>query len=205
MSEAALTNESTPAQPDAATPDLVSARLGQITKLLEEIVDDNTAVVAAMNRLGQAQEGLGADVTREVAGLRADLTGALTYRTLKDLATELIGPLAALEAMVDHGEFTDPDVIAGHLRSLLVTLRGVLSRMGAERVAIAVGEEPFDPNRHRCARVLDPDESPFPDAPPHTVVRVVEDGYLLGGRLLTPPNVEIQAKRLPPAGNDDNE
>lgn len=202
MSDAGVTNEGAATEPEAAAPDPVAERLTEMTKLLEEIVDDNTAVMAAITRLGQAQDGVGTDIAREIVTLRGDLTGALTYRTLKDLCTELVGPLAALDAMLDHGDFTQPDAVEKHLRSLSVTLRGVLVRMGAERVAIAVGEEPFDPNRHHCARVLDPGESPFPDAPPRTVVRVVEDGYLLDGRLLTPPHVEIQAQR-PPADDND--
>jgi molecular chaperone GrpE (heat shock protein) len=183
--------------------DVTSERLDQISKLLEEVVDDNTAVVASMNRLSQVQESLGSDVAREISALRTELTGALNYRTLKDLCTELIGPLAAMEAMLDVADFSDTEAIAGHVRSLSVTLRGVLDRMGAEKVVIALGDDLFDPNRHRCVGVLDPEDSPFPVAAPRTVVRVVEDGYLLDHRLLTPATVEIQAGRAAHDGNNE--
>jgi molecular chaperone GrpE (heat shock protein) len=175
--------------------DALGSRLEQITKLLEEMVDDNTIVVAELKRLSHAQQSLSSNVERDLSVLRRELAGMLTYHALKDLCTELIGPLAAMEAMLERADFADPETIAGHIRSLSVTLRAVLARMGAEKVTIAVGEELYDPNRHRCVGVVTPDSSPFPDAAPHTVVRVIEDGYLLDRRPLSVPAVEIQASR----------
>jgi molecular chaperone GrpE (heat shock protein) len=171
------------------------ARLEQIAKLLEELVDDNTVVVAEFKKLNHAVREVGSDFERDLSALRGDLADALTYRALKDFCTELIGPLAAMERMLERADFTDPEMIAGHIRSLSVTLRAVLSRMGAEQVTIAVGEELYDPSRHRCVGVVTPDSSPFPDAAPHTVVRVVQDGYMLGRRPLIAPSVEIQSSR----------
>src|SRR5205807_3051607 len=110
-------------------------------------------------------------------------------RTLKDLCVELIGPLGAMETMLASTECTEPDAVAGHVRSLVVTLHGVLNRMGAERIVVGIGAEPFNPNRHRCVGQVGPDRSPFPDAPPRTVVRLAEDGYLLDGRVLVPAAV----------------
>jgi molecular chaperone GrpE (heat shock protein) len=174
-------------------------RLEQISKLLEEVVDDNTAVVASMNQLAQSQQAMAADLSREVAALRGEVAGGLAYRTLKDLVIELTSPLAAMEAMIAAADFTDPAAVATHVRSLTATLRAVLGRMGATPIVVDVGAEVFDPVWHRCVGVLDPDESPFPGAAPRTVVRVVEEGYVLDGRLLTPATVEIQASR-PDAG-----
>jgi molecular chaperone GrpE (heat shock protein) len=167
-------------------------RLDRIGRLLEEVVEDNTAVTTSMNQLGQAQRGLGADVTRGLTELRRDLASGLAYRALKDLCVELIGPLGAMEGMLARADFTDTDAVAGHVRSLVLTLHGVLNRMGAERIPVAIGQELFNPNRHRCVGQLAPNSSPFPDASPRTVVRVVEDGYLLDQRVLTPATVEIQ-------------
>jgi molecular chaperone GrpE (heat shock protein) len=169
--------------------------LDRISKLLEEVVDDNTAVVASMNRLAQTQQAMAADVSREIAALRGEVAGGLAYRTLKDLVTELIAPLAAMEAMIAADDFTDPTAVATHVRSLAITLRGVLGRMGAVPIAIDIGAAAFHPTWHRCVGVLDPSKSPFPDAAPRTVVRVVEEGYVLDGKLLTPAAVEIQAGR----------
>jgi molecular chaperone GrpE (heat shock protein) len=175
--------------------DAVDVRLGQVTKLLEEMVDDNTVVVAELKRLNHALQEVGSDVERDLSALRAELAGALAYRALKDLCTELIGPLTAMEQMLERADFADPETTAGHIRGLSVTLRAVLARMGAEKVTIAVGEELYDPHRHRCVGVVTPGSSPFPDAAPHTVVRVLQDGYSLSRRPLTAPAVEIQASR----------
>jgi molecular chaperone GrpE (heat shock protein) len=170
-------------------------RLDRIGTLLEEVVEDNTAVTTSMNQIGNAQRALSADVTRELAELRRDIAGGLAYRTLKDLCVELIGPLGAMEAMLAHADFTEPGAIEGHVRSLVMTLHGVLNRMGAERIIVGLGAEPFNPNKHRCVGQVEPDHSPFPDAPPRTVVRLAENGYLLDGRVLVPAAVEIQTGR----------
>jgi molecular chaperone GrpE (heat shock protein) len=175
-------------------------RLEQVAKLLEEIVDDNTAIVGELKRLERTQQVVGADIERSVSLLRDDLTGGLAYRALKDLCSELIGPLAAAEAMLERADFADPDIVAGHVRSICVTLRGVLRRMGAEKMHVVVGQDRYDPQRHQCVGIVDPERSPFPEAAPHTVVRVVEDGYILDRRPLTPVRVEIQASR-PESGN----
>jgi molecular chaperone GrpE (heat shock protein) len=132
-----------------------------------------------------------------MSALRGDLSGSLAYHALRDLCCEVIGPLSATEAMLEHGDFADPAVVAGHLRSLAVTLHAVLARMGAEKVAVVPGVDVYDPVRHRCVAVLRPEESPLPDAAPHTVVRVVEDGYSLNQRPLIPVRVEIQAAPRP--------
>lgn len=175
-------------------------RLDRIATLLDEVVDDNTAVTTSMNQLSQAQRALSADVTREISGLRKELASGLAYRTLKDLCVELIRPLGAMEDMLRRADFSDTEAVAGHVRSLVLTLNGVLNRMGAERIAVGVGEELFNPARHRCVGVVDPGTSPFPDAPPRTVVRLLEDGYVFEDRLLSPVAVEIQADR--PAEQD---
>jgi molecular chaperone GrpE (heat shock protein) len=174
-------------------------RLEQIGTLLEELVDDNTARVAELRQLQHESRVLTDDVERlasSVAALRTDLTGALEFRALKDLCTELIGPLAAIDAMAEQtarSEVTDPAVVASHLRSVSATLRSVLGRMGAEQVPIVPGVDRYDPARHMCIGLVAAADSPFPNAPTNTVVRVVEPGYVLYNRPLAPARVEIQA------------
>jgi molecular chaperone GrpE (heat shock protein) len=187
----------------ASDPDPTIERLDRIGSLLEEVVEDNTAVTTSMNQLGQAQRALSADVSREITELRRDIATGLAYRTLKDLCVELIGPLGAMEAMLASADFTEPDAVAGHVRSLVLTLHGVLNRMGARRIVVGLGAEPFNPDKHRCVGQVEPDRSPFPDAPPRTVVRVTEEGYLLEGRVLVPAAVEIQIGRPAPLVADE--
>ena len=189
--------ETDPAADTAPTRDTdpTIERLDRIATLLDEVVDDNTAVTTSMNQLGQAQRALSADVTRELSGLRKELASGLAYRTLKDLCVELIRPLGAMEDMLRRADFTDTEAVSGHVQSLVLTLNGVLNRMGAERIPVGVGEELFNPARHRCVGVVGADTSPFPDAPPRTIVRLLEDGYVFEDRLLSPVAVEIQADR----------
>jgi molecular chaperone GrpE (heat shock protein) len=177
------------------TEDQIGRRLDAVGRQLEEIADDNTTFVVELRRLNRTSEDAAAAIGRAVDALRGDLETAIAYQALRDLCTELIGPLTAMETLLAESDFTDPQLIAGHVRGLSATLRGVLTRMGAEIVEITVGEDAFDPERHRCVGVVDPHDSPFPFARPHTVVRVVEQGYELRKRPLRPAQVEIQADR----------
>lgn len=169
-------------------------QLEKMSSLLEEIADDNTVVVGSLGRVLEMQESLRVGLLREMEALREEFLGSLTYRALKDLCGELIPPLTAMEAMLDRGDFTDAAAMRGHVASLIITLQSVLSRMGAEKISVAPGEAVFDPHYHRCVRLLAPGESPFPSAPPRTIVRVLEDGYTLGGKILSPVHVEVQAE-----------
>lgn len=169
-------------------------QLEKMSSLLEEIAEDNTVMVGSLNRVLETQESLRVGLLREMEMLREEFLGSLSYRALKDLCGELIPPLAAMEEMLDRGDFTDAVAMRGHVASLIITLQSVLSRMGAEKISVAPGEAVFDPNYHRCVRLVAPSESPFPSAPPRTVVRVVEDGYTLGGKILSPAHVEVQAE-----------
>lgn len=181
-----------------------NGRLDQMAELLEEIAEDNTAVVSALSRVTESHEGLRADLVREVRVLREEIAGALAYRALKDICVELIPPLAAMEAMMNGADFTDTNTIRSHVGALSVTLRSVLSRMGAEKIPVSPGEEAFDPNRHFCVQLCAPEDSPFPSAPPRTVVRVVEDGYTLAGHVLSPAKVEVQAESSTNASSVSN-
>ena len=147
------------------------------------MVDDNTAVVTSINRLSQVHETLASDVVCEPRALHGDLSDGLAYRALKDLCTELIGRLTAMEAMLERADLTDPSAAYGHVRSLSVTLRAVLNKIGATRMPIVSGETPVNPNLHRWVRRIAPERSPFSNASPRTVVRVVEDGHLLDERI----------------------
>jgi len=64
-----------------------------------------------------------------------------------------------------------------------------------ERAGLVVVDpagEPFDPAQHEAMAM-----QPAADRPPHTVLQVVQKGWLLNGRLLRPARVIVSA---PPAG-----
>ena len=59
--------------------------------------------------------------------------------------------------------------------------------------------QPFDPTRHEAMAM-----QPSPDHPPHTVLQVIQKGWMLNGRLLRPARVIVSsaptAMEDPPAG-----
>jgi molecular chaperone GrpE (heat shock protein) len=162
--------------------------------LLEELVADNAGIVAALKRLTDANDEFRRDFVRGLDLLREDFAGALSYRVLGDLCQELFPVLSAMEAMLERADFSDAAATRAHVDSLAHTLRNALRRMGAEKIVVAPGQQSFDPARHVCVRVVSPRESAFPSAAPRIVVRVVEDGFTLAGRVLAPARVEVQAE-----------
>ncbi len=74
----------------------------------------------------------------------------------------------------------------------------------ASLVPVEPEGEPFDPTLHEAMAM-----QPAPDRPPHTVLQVVQKGWLLNGRLLRPARVivstslaspEVSGAREPPLG-----
>lgn len=194
QSDDQLNKEAVSAAHAAAEPAGSDRTTGQMLELLEELAEDNASLSGMFNRMLDAQAATRTQFAREIDGLRQDLAGAVAYRALQDLCRELSTPLGALQSMIEDGDFSDPAIVRGHVNALVVTIRSVLLRMGAEEIAVSPGEDLFNPERHFCTRVVAPQESPFPSAPPRTVVRVVETGYFLGGRLLAPARVEVQSE-----------
>ena len=75
------------------------------------------------------------------------------------------------------------------------TLRLLLKAFeGAGLVPVEPVGEPFDPTLHEAMAM-----QPAPDRPPHTVLQVVQKGWLLNGRLLRPARVIVSTT---PAGPD---
>lgn len=171
-------------------------RLETLTQLLEEIVEDNTALVNSAGHILEAQDRLRADVTRELGQVRQDFANHLTFYVVKDVCQELLPPLTAIETMLEEADFADEVTIRNHVESLVITVHTVLQRLGLEKIPVVPGEEAFDPNYHECVRRVEPEESPFPDATPHTIVSVVENGYIVDGRIVRPAKVEVMANIL---------
>lgn len=167
--------------------------LTKITELLEEVAEDNATAILSLNDIKSGQSQMRSDFVRQLDQLRDDFQSNLVYQSLKDVCRELVMPLNIIEQIIESSDFSDPDVIRGHVSSLAITLQSVLARMGVEKISITPGTERFDQTNHFCVSVVQPVDSPFPDAEPQTIVRVLEDGYMLAGKVLTPARVEIQA------------
>ena len=167
-------------------------QLDNVTQLLEEIVEDNTTLVESTSRILQGQDSLRTDVMRGLEQARRDFSGNLTFYAVKEVCQELLPPLTAIEAMLQQADFSDAETIKNHVNSLAITLQTVLKRLGLEKIPIAPGEQSFDPHFHLCTHRVAAEESPFPTAAPHTIIRVVENGYTINGRIISPVKVEVQ-------------
>ncbi|HWN06801.1 MAG TPA: nucleotide exchange factor GrpE [Steroidobacteraceae bacterium] len=58
--------------------------------------------------------------------------------------------------------------------------------------------QPFDPSQHDAIVM-----QPSADHPPHTVLQVVQKGWMLNGRLLRPARVIVSAEPAPPEASPD--
>jgi molecular chaperone GrpE len=107
------------------------------------------------------------------------------------LAAELLPVADSLAAGIEAAE-ADP---ATHVEGLKATLR-LLSR-ALERAGIAEVDpagRPFDPSLHEAMATR-----PSAEHPPHTVLQVVQRGYVLNGRLLRPARVIVSTAAEAPS------
>lgn len=168
-------------------------QLSELTALTKEIVEDNLNLAAALGRLRDGQEQVRSDLLHEVGLLRDEFAGATSFRALRELCRELGPLLTAIDALLASPEPVEQRVLLDHVASLSVALHRLLERLGAEQIPVDIGNEPFDPSRHQCVALVQPGNSPFPQAAPRSIVRVLEHGYLAGGKVITPAKVEVQA------------
>jgi molecular chaperone GrpE (heat shock protein) len=171
----------------------VDERLEQMEKLLEELAEDNSAVIGTLSQLSEASRALKTSLAAEMDRLREDLAANLLHRALKDLCREMMPVLSATERFVSEHEGSGDEAWRMHVAGIALALKHSLGRFGVEKVEVKAGEDLFQMDRHACVRQVAGPESPFPDAPPRTVVRVVEDGYMIGGVVVQPARVEVQA------------
>lgn len=172
-------------------------KLEHLTGLVEEMVQDNTSLFDVLNRVRAEQEQTRASLLQEISLMRDAFDGAASFRVLREMCRELNPTLAAMQSLIDQGDFSDPEIIRGHVTSLVISMNAILQRMGAEKISVNLGVDAFDPNLHLCVRLLSPAESPFPLAPARTVVRVIEDGYTAAGKVIIPAKVDVQTGAQP--------
>jgi molecular chaperone GrpE len=105
---------------------------------------------------------------------------------LERFSKELLAVKDSLEMGLAH-EDADADSLRQGSEATLKVLAGTLERFGV--VEINPVGEPFDPEFHEAMTV-----QPAPDAEPGSVLKVVQKGYTLNGRLLRPAMVIVVAE-----------
>ena len=64
-------------------------------------------------------------------------------------------------------------------------LQNILKNRGLERVSVSAGEEAFNPHHHEAVGEIESDK------PQGTILEIVEDGYVLHGKVIRPARVLI--------------
>ncbi len=112
-----------------------------------------------------------------------DIEAANRYG-LEKFAAELLPVMDSLQLAVQNADQADPQSLREGQQATLQLLAKALEKLG-----VAVIEplgEPFDPTRHEA--MLAQESS---TAEPNSVIRVVQPGYELNGRLLRPARVIV--------------
>jgi molecular chaperone GrpE len=160
----------------------------------------------AGSRLSEAEERAEqhrADFLRAVAELdnvrkrAAREVEAARQFGVERFASDLLQVADTLGLAVESGASTDAATLAEGQEATLRLLLKAFERAGLTVVDPA--GEAFDPSRHEAMAT-----QPSPDQPPHTVLKVVQKGWMLNGRLLRPARVIVstapESPEVPPSG-----
>jgi molecular chaperone GrpE (heat shock protein) len=170
----------------------IAKKVPAIHRAVEEVAEDNVALLQAVKRSAESQETTRGMLLQEIGQLRGDIASELVANSLRAFCREFSPVLNALEGMLAEADFSDPQTTRQHVESLAATVQGALLRLGIERLSIAVGTDLFDSHVHDCVRVCTASDSPLPEAPSRTIVRIQEPGYSVHGRLAMPAKVWVQ-------------
>jgi molecular chaperone GrpE len=153
---------------------------------LGEIEQLRAALAQAEEKLGQ-QRDLYLRSAAELDNVRKraqrDIESAHRYG-LERFATELLPVLDSLALAVKNGAGADPQSTLAGQEATLQLLERAFEKLSIRQID-ATGQR-FDPSMHEAVLM-----QPTADAPPNSVLQVVQPGYELNGRLLRPARVVV--------------
>ena len=147
----------------------------QIAELKEQHLLDRADMENLRKRLGREMEK-----TRLFA----------IERFARDLLPVLDNMRRALASLTDDSDARLKASLEDGVRLTLREIEAVLARHQVRRIE-AEGQS-FDPNRHEALFEVPPSALP-PGTRPGTIMQIIEEGYMLGERLLRPARVGIAA------------
>ncbi len=112
-----------------------------------------------------------------------DIEAANRYG-LEKFAAELLPVQDSLELALQSAAGADPESVRKGQEATLQLLRRALEKLGV--TAISPEGEPFDPQRHEAMLA-----QPSTTAEPNSVLKVLQTGYELNGRVLRPARVVV--------------
>jgi molecular chaperone GrpE len=148
----------------------------------------DTQLAAAVERAEQHR----ADFLRAIAELEnvrkrsAREIDAARQFGVERFAADLLPVADTLGLALESAATADAATLAQGQEATLRLLLKSFERAGLTPIDPA--GEPFDPARHEAMAM-----QPSPDYPPHTVLQVVQKGWMLNGRLLRPARVIVSS------------
>ena len=109
---------------------------------------------------------------------------------IERFAAEMLPVADSLGLALDASATVDPATLTAGHRATLRQLQKAFA--GAGITELDPAGQPFDPQLHEAMTTR-----PSADQPPHTVLLVVQKGYLLNGRLLRPARVIVSTAPEP--------
>jgi len=163
----------------------------------EEMAQELSGLRAEVEALKDRALRAMAEVENVRKRLERERDDARTYsvtRFARDILTVADNLNRALSAFPPDVRAKTDDAVKAVLDGVEATARELGAALGRHGVKpIAAEGQKFDPNLHQAIA-----EVPTRDAPPGTVVSVVQDGYLIGDRLLRPAMVTVAKAGGPP-------
>jgi molecular chaperone GrpE len=154
---------------DSRTPAQLQEALAATESKLDEARDAHMRAVAELENIRR----------RAVR----DVEGAHRYG-LEKFAAELLQVVDSLEAGLEAGKKADAESLLAGKQATLKLLQKAFEKFGIEE--ISPEGAPFDPQQHEAIAM---EESAR--AEPNSVVKVIQKGYQLNGRLLRPARVVV--------------
>jgi molecular chaperone GrpE len=166
----------------------------------ERETDGVAEVEALRTALAAAEQGRAAARDAQLRALaelenvrkraQRDIENAQRF-ALERFASELLAVLDSLELAVQSADTADARSLAEGQRATLQLLTKAFERFSIRRLDPL--RESFDPTLHEAVVAQE-----SADAPPNTVLQVLQSGYQLNGRLLRPARVIVARAPAPP-------
>ena len=118
-----------------------------------------------------------------------DVENARKY-ALENFGRDLLAVKDSLEMGIQAADNADVDALLAGKEATLKLLATTLERFGIEE--LDPEGEPFDPEQHEAVTM-----QPSEDLEPGSVMKVIQKGYSLNGRLLRPAMVVVAAEPAP--------
>ena len=168
----------TSSEPTAVLPE-TAAQLVELERLQQSLAESEERAKSHWEQYLRAVADL--DNVRKRAA--RDIEAANRYG-LEKFAAELLPVKDSLELAVQNAGRADPESLKAGQEATLQLLDKALQKLGVK--VIDPAGEPFDPERHEAMMAQE-----STTAEPNSVLKVVQPGYELNGRLLRPARVIV--------------